>query len=126
MPYTLNIGLKPSEESSRRAAISRQEVLAAVRGAGFRVLAYHQAVSHTEPTAVVVVDRGVNQFLSQSCHNISVALSQDCIAVLSSDTGAGYLIGPRAEKWGEFNPDYFITEEQAEEQAYAGWTSIAA
>lgn len=32
---------------------------------------------------------------------------QDCAAVWLPVEDKGYLIGPRADKWGEFNMDYF-------------------
>ena len=40
-------------------------------------------------------------------YEISVALSQDCIAVYNPRTGVGKLIGPAAGKWGEFDLGYF-------------------
>jgi hypothetical protein len=115
--YTLNIGLKPSEYTSRTDPITRAEVLAAVRGAGFRVLSYREANSATEPTAVVVVAKAYRTTADWGAfYDISVALSQDCIAALVHDTGCGALYGPNAAEWGQFDPVYFITADEAERQ----------
>lgn len=35
-------------------------------------------------------------------------LKQDCIAVYRELTGGGALVGPRADAWGPFNPEYFL------------------
>lgn len=115
--YTVNVGLKPSVNTTRQEPITRLEVLAALRGAGFKVLSYQEAQSETERTAVVVVTTGWPEATSDRGHfyNVSVALSQDCVAVLSARTGHGYLTGPNAADWGEFNLAYFITEEEAAE-----------
>lgn len=110
--YTLNIGLVPSKYSSRKENITRAEVMAAVRGAGFKVRSHRIAQSTTEPTSILVVEP-THPFISTACYNIAVALAQDCIAVRNDDNGFGYLAGPNAEEWGSFNPEYFIDFEEA-------------
>src|SRR5690606_29512462 len=59
--------------------------------------------SDTEPTLVVECDATDAQV-----HNLSVMLEQDCIAVWDRMHREGRLVGPRKEKWGEFNPEFFL------------------
>ena len=59
--------------------------------------------SDTEPTAVVKI---LEPFRVDAIYALAVALKQEAIAVLSE--GKGYMIGPQAEKWGDFNPEFFI------------------
>lgn len=42
-------------------------------------------------------------------YSLANILKQDCIAVREDLTGAGELIGPNAEKWGDFDPAEFIS-----------------
>lgn len=106
----LNIGLAPSTNTSRKEAITRAEVLAALRGAGFFVSSYAEALSTTKQTAVITVDaKDVHAFrLVGALFNVSQALAQDCIAVCNPATNYGELIGPDAAARGAFNPAYFI------------------
>lgn len=39
---------------------------------------------------------------------LAVTLGQDCVAMQAYDGACGYLVGPNAAKWGEFNPKFFI------------------
>lgn len=105
--FTLNIGLIPSKKSSRTARITASEVKAALRGAGFFVSGFRMAQSAAEPTAVVRVIARQPMSYHQAFCNVSLALVQECIAVVP-DTVRGALIGPDAAEWGEFNPAYFI------------------
>lgn len=43
-------------------------------------------------------------------YNYCEFIQQDCIAVYTHNNSHGYgqLIGPNADKWGEFNLDYFV------------------
>lgn len=93
--------------------------------------------SSTEPTLIAKVKmegRGLTlATVHEAIHRISAILGQDCIAVLDCDPVEhaprhdrnhnlkGWLIGPRAESWGEFNPAYFIMFSQAQGTShYAG------
>ncbi len=40
-------------------------------------------------------------------YDLAVELRQDCIAVYIPRSGVGKLIGPNADKWGEFDLTYF-------------------
>ena len=62
-----------------------------------------------EPTLVIeglyaghVVD------LTKHMHQIARDLQQDCIAVYQPTRGVGHLVGPKAIKWGQFNPEFFF------------------
>lgn len=93
--------------------------------------------SATEPTLIAKVKmEGYGLTLASvldGIHHISVLLGQDCIAVLDCDPVEhaprhdrnhnlkGWLIGPRAESWGEFDGKYFIMFSQAQSAShYAG------
>jgi hypothetical protein len=76
------------------------------------VPAEHQLLdSDTEPTLVVTVHTGelpVDVAPSQAIFCASKALGQDCIAAYIPARDVGRLIGPRADKWGAFNPEFFL------------------
>jgi hypothetical protein len=46
---------------------------------------------------------GFHQWL----HNLCETFRQDCVAVYYPEEDKGYLVGPNADEWGEFNLDYF-------------------
>ena len=102
----LNNGLATSEG----APISAQEAQKALTTQGFSISLHGVVNSTTEPTLVAQVTppaawRGREVY----AHFFSVArvLRQDCIAVFSIDACRGALIGPAAEKWGDFRPGLF-------------------
>lgn len=71
------------------------------------------AQSSTEKTAVMVIrvntdqdNQDLGDTVSKVIHGMCNDLRQDCIAVIQD--GKGALIGPLADKWGTFNPEYFI------------------
>lgn len=49
----------------------------------------------------------VHRWNKDKAMRISELLGQDCIAQYDLDRCEGALIGPRADKWGEFNPQFF-------------------
>lgn len=84
-------------------------VIHALRAAGFKVQASKLLQSDTEPTlAARVLFCGHMTDFNQVLHDLSASLQQDCIAVYNPITGQGELIGPRAAKWGPFNPEFFF------------------
>lgn len=95
---TLNIGLV-----AQGRPYPAERALAALRAAGAVVSMSTVVQSDTEPTLVVVCD--VNPYMIQG---VSMALDQDCIAVWNGETRQGWLSGPRADAWGDFNPDLFF------------------
>lgn len=56
-----------------------------------------------EETAVLFV-HGIEE---DDIYDISEALGQDCIAAYDLQRCKGMLIGPEAERWGEFDPTLF-------------------
>ena len=115
MEVILNIGLDnaPADLSytngrlnplnARRAMQAAQ----AVRHNGFEIISAKVFQSDTEPTLVVeATHTGLG--LDNTIDMLSAALKQDCIAVYYVDEQFGALIGPRADAWGEFNPEFFI------------------
>jgi acetolactate synthase regulatory subunit len=103
MAYILNIGLAREGKANLKGI----SVLRVVRNTGFRVVAAATYVSNTEPTIVVEVMND-SWIAEASAAVVAVRLGQDCIGVYNTLTGNGALIGPRADKWGEFNPEYFL------------------
>jgi hypothetical protein len=66
--------------------------------------------SDTEPTLVAeVISLNSNPLIIlQLLNRIAEDLDQDCIAVYRERTGKGSLVGPRANAWGKFNPEFFF------------------
>lgn len=114
MQLILNIGLDGIPGAERRQA---DAALRALRAEGFNPSRATTFLSDSEPTLVVIAWFGNENGLSstslnvtwrQAVYHTARQLNQDCIAVYNPDTRAGYLIGPRAEAWGEFNAGFFI------------------
>ena len=63
--------------------------------------------SHTEKTLVVELDT-THEWILTLVNTLALRFDQDCIGVYNRVTGEGRLIGPRADKWGAFNPSYFF------------------
>lgn len=61
--------------------------------------------SNTEPTFIATLSRPLSHL---EAYWVSEELDQDCIAQYAN--GIGRLYGPKAEEWGQFNPDYFLFE----------------
>lgn len=67
--------------------------------------------SHTEPTLVLEFDYAeLRKHIGATklAYRICEQFKQDCVAVYNTALEAGQLIGPRAEAWGDFNPEYFF------------------
>lgn len=63
--------------------------------------------SDTERTLVVALFTPfTNDIIEPVVHDLCAVLQQDCIAYKLNCKG--YLVGPRADKWGAFNEDFFI------------------
>jgi hypothetical protein len=102
MAYILNIGL--AVEGKKNLTVS--EVLDACVDFDIEVINYAVFESDSEPTLVAKVSKVPG--VCTSVNYASISLGQDCIGVYSPATNTGALIGPRADKWGEFNPEYFL------------------
>lgn len=107
MKFILNIGLESQATSLISAHVAREIVSANE----FLVTNYSVGESDTEPTLVCEVmplKTDLRQ-IAQDVYQIAVDLRQDCVAVYVPLTGKGVLMGPRAERWGPFNPARFVT-----------------
>lgn len=89
--------------------------LFAARGARTRVQnSTYQGPEGPVATRTIIskIDTPLNRdAVIEAVFALSCKLDQDCIAVRYIDaTGIGRseLIGPRADKWQPFNPDYFV------------------
>lgn len=100
---TLNIGLK----TNRGAALSVQDVLDRLHY-NTNIIDIGTKHSTTEPTLIVQCHVLAHD-LHKLIYAIAVDLHQDCIAVSFDGGTTGQLIGPHADKWGDFNPEYFLT-----------------
>jgi len=119
MRYLFNVGLIESATIGNAGAIPAFKALSAVRRALDFVLPDAAIVGHrlhqsdTEPTLVVEVDTDIPRLgaVSAAADLLAVELKQEAIAVapLSADgVSWGVLRGPMAERWGAFNPAYFL------------------
>lgn len=102
MHATINIGLAIGDGTRR---VRREQAEAALWLAGCVVVASAVRQSVTEPTLVAKISPPLN---ADQAHAIAQVLEQDCIAQ-QLDDGSGALHGPAAAKWGEFNPEFFLT-----------------
>jgi hypothetical protein len=103
--FVLNIGLM----SDLDGPITNERAIAALVNHDIRIERDVVLNSDTEPTLVAVVTMYDLPFLCwQKLHGVANELHQDCIAAYNVQSLKGALIGPRAEKWGDFNPAYFF------------------
>ena len=100
--HVLNIGLAVEGKKNHKPAHG----LNALKLAGLNVISHNVLQSDSEPTLVANVHHEGN--INPHALGVSNALDQDCIGVYNTKTKKGELIGSRAKKWGEFNPDYFF------------------
>lgn len=106
MKFIVNIGLDVEATSGIAAQVAREIIVAN----NLFVEKTRVVQSDTEPTLVAeVVYPGHSAMLCIQCLTaIANDLKQDCIAVYRPETGMGALVGPRAAKWGKFNPELFF------------------
>lgn len=113
MRLILNIGL----DVNGTRAIAAHVALEVIKANGFLVLRHAVHESDTEATLVAVVQPDPLTILREAgglhfaCHCIASDLQQDCIAVhrpMHGDGLQGALAGPRAAKWGRFDPTCFL------------------
>jgi len=89
-------------------------VMSRVRKFFTRAIGEIQVASYTGPTSDVLEHTAVITFeffapktvVRDVVYQLSRDFNQECIAVLFDD-GEGRLIGPDADKWGEFNREFF-------------------
>lgn len=82
-----------------------------------------KTVSYPDPqgTLVEVQTMIVDGQLPGDCYAKGVAYTlsemfkQDCVAMFLPETDRGYLVGPNAREWGDFNPEFFVMPEGAKQ-----------
>lgn len=112
MRIELNIGLNVANGDNSMRARSGRVVAAFRQFAGYATFD-RLANSNTEETLVLVchvAPEGMLEF-NELVFEAAMDLEQDCIAVYNATAMSGALIGPRADAWGAFNPDFFIRYE---------------
>jgi hypothetical protein len=110
----INVGLDVTDAAGtvRKSALSERHVVETLRGwIGNNSIFVDQTAIHTSDTESTLV---LSVFVAERTPLLWFAaaaaeLGQDCIAVFDPSTGVGNLLGPRAEKWGAFNPEFFLT-----------------
>ena len=104
MSYLLNIGVAREGQSNIGVGTVLRD-LADIS----TIVSYSVQHSETEDTVVALVQiPGDTREVANEIYFLAQALGQECIAVWNMATSAGALIGPRADKWGAFNPEFFL------------------
>jgi len=99
----LNIGLARQGKPNYKP----EQAVVELDHAGITVHAHVTHNSDTERTVVALVDVP-RSYVDERIFSVAVALGQGCIAVYDQLADKGRLVGPRADAWGEFNPEYFL------------------
>jgi len=104
MTFLLNVGLARENNTNLGAGTVLRDL------AGYFTVRTHSVHhSDTEITVVVEIERKGNTLVTaNSLYHLAALWGQDCIATWNFSTCKGALIGPRADKWGTFNPEYFL------------------
>ena len=128
MKFAINVGLNVKGienhaiDQEARAEVAHLAIGAFIRHRGSWSSQIRIVGSFTEPTLVIegflhddfLVE--LNGFLFK----LAIALSQDCIALARIETGedtggaphefaaSGWLVGPNAHEWGDFDPKFFV------------------
>lgn len=108
----LNLGLGPPILGGRLTVARRirvfQRMLRECMHEGFKAeIIMPRHVYGDEP--VIVVEGAFNNAARDSLllWGSMIAAEQDCIAVYYPDEARGYLLGPNAAMWGDFNINFF-------------------
>lgn len=106
----LNVGLAVKGVDGGPAQYSKTvTLLRAIFGIVSEKLVTAQYGATVERTVVaqVVTDQPLETIKARLAI-LSDELEQDCVAVSTDDGKNGFLVGPRAAEYGDFNPDYFV------------------
>lgn len=96
---TLNVGLhNPFFNEFNSLSRTIRETLAHIN----EVRDIRVSLDGDEPTLIVLFDHFI-----KPVEHLARALDQDCVALFNHERNEGYLLGDKAEQWGEFNPEYF-------------------
>jgi hypothetical protein len=108
MRIILNIGLERGSSGQFNTVADTLTVFANLRLHG-RSFTFGLVESDTEPTVVIETDIEAGDApLADRVHTLAVCLGQEAIAMFDVSSQTGMLLGPRADAWGLFNPEYFI------------------
>lgn len=95
----LNIGMAVTDGDP----LTEDDVRRAVRNAGLAVEEFSLQQSDTEQTAVIKTDRALSE---TELNALASTLKQEAVPQYSD--GKGVMAGPKAEAWGDFNPEFFL------------------
>jgi hypothetical protein len=95
----VNIGLDVPGGGS----ITPEEAMAAIKAQGVEITASEVRTSATEPTLIARLSKALTP---EQAEAVSAALKQEAIAQRVDREGG--LFGPAAEKWGPFDPSFFL------------------
>lgn len=101
-PARVNIGLAKSSLPGSED-LTPEQVHAALANIGVSIKQSAVHPSGTEPTVVADLDR---ELTDDEVFALADTLRQEGISQFAG--GQGKLLGPLAEKWGPFNPEYFL------------------
>jgi len=104
MKATLNIGRGVEINGIRVKLLGVGDIVGALEQLG-EILSINQHQSDSEPTIVAVIDSVGD--IASAVEQLCVTLQQDAIPYVQE--GHGNMVGPKAEAWGPFNPEYYIT-----------------
>ena len=99
--YLLNIGMAVTGKPDN----TRGALMIALANQGLLPVSTVYHFSQTEETAVLQFDVKPT---AKQVNGLCRELSQESIAFVELPSGQGKLYGPKAKKWGPFNPGYFI------------------
>ena len=111
MRIIFNIGLESKDANGNVIALEPEAVCEFIHG--LTNCGFYGALleSRTEQTLVLEFDYAElreHASLTDVALEVCEQFNQDCVAVYNTGLEAGHLIGPRAEAWGDFNPEYFF------------------
>jgi len=102
-PATVNIGLRMGNGSK----LGKQTVVKALKQLGVEIQEQNVHAADTEPTFVAKISRPLTE---EEGNKLSAQLRQDAIIQQHAD-GTGVLLGPKAQEWGPYNPEYFLNSD---------------
>lgn len=106
MSIILNIG-----RNSSIGELSIGYLLRALDYVDIEKATIYEKQSDTEKTWIVAIPDDAKPDYNvdyDAVYCLAELLNQDCIAVYREDSWLGYLVGPRAAKWGEFDLAHFL------------------
>ncbi len=119
--YTINIGLDVTggdnsfETRGDRSVLAIKLLRTRVKAnlvRSQRIMAAYSTSQgdYSEDTLIVEFDCDLPLTeLHDACYLVSDVLEQDCVALRDNNLHDGWLIGERAEAYGDFNPEFFKT-----------------